>query len=79
VKVESFGFAVRAFLVLTLTLVELPCGFCGGAQPSGGPAGASSSDQESLQVPAGTVLPVRLDHGFSSKNARVGQVIYRRA
>src|SRR5262249_31793682 len=28
-----------------------------------------------LQVPAGTVLPIRLNHGISSKDARVGQTI----
>src|SRR5215469_15321688 len=28
-----------------------------------------------LQVPVGTVLPIRLNHGISSKDARVGQTI----
>jgi hypothetical protein len=36
---------------------------------------AGNLGEDSLQLPVGTVLPVKLDHGFSSKNARVGQVI----
>jgi hypothetical protein len=34
--------------------------------------------QPSLEVPAGTILPVRLNRGFSSKAARVGQAISAR-
>jgi hypothetical protein len=30
---------------------------------------------EILEIPAGTILPVRLNHGLSSKNARSGQVV----
>lgn len=29
--------------------------------------------RDSIQIPAGTILPVQLNHGFSSKNARIGQ------
>jgi hypothetical protein len=30
---------------------------------------------ENLEIPGGTILPVRLNHGLSSKNARPGQVV----
>jgi len=48
-----------------------------------GPIGAQTLAQvcaparayESQEIPAGTVLPVRLDHGFSSKNATEGRRI----
>jgi len=45
------------------------------AQTAGGEKGVRNADQESLLVPPGTVLPVRLNGGFSSKNARAGQAI----
>jgi hypothetical protein len=32
-------------------------------------------DRDNVQIPAGTILPVRLNRGFSSKNARAGQEI----
>ena len=36
------------------------------------------ADRDNVQVPAGTILPVRLNRGFSSKNARAGQEIIGR-
>ena len=33
----------------------------------------SGVGRDSIQIPAGTILPVQLNHGFSSRNARVGQ------
>jgi len=35
----------------------------------------AGSDHAGLAVPAGTILPVRLNRGFSSKTARAGQAI----
>jgi hypothetical protein len=41
--------------------------------PEGGFAG--STFRNILDVPVGTILPVKINHGFSSKNARAGQII----
>ena len=38
-------------------------------------AGTATRARESLEIPVGTVLPVRLNHGFSSKSVREGQEI----
>jgi hypothetical protein len=45
----------------------------GGGLPQGGVAG--STLRNILDVPVGTILPVKINHGFSSKNARAGQTI----
>jgi hypothetical protein len=37
-----------------------------------------SSQQDTLEIPAGTILPVKIDHGFASKNATTGQPITAR-
>ena len=37
-----------------------------------------SARQVSLEIPVGTILPVRINHGFSSKNAKSGQGITAR-
>jgi len=42
------------------------------------PTGAGSGGHNSVEIPAGTVLAVRLNHGFSSKTAREGQEITAR-
>ena len=45
------------------------------------PATASSPDrtpQQILEIPVGTILPVKINHGFSSKTAKVGQPISAR-
>ena len=65
----------RRSFVLVMALMELLCGFQVAGQSNPGPHDAGSGNQESFQVPAGTVLPVRLNHGFSSKTARAGQAI----
>ncbi len=38
-------------------------------------AGSISAQVQSLDIPPGTILPVRLNHGLSSKTAVTGQVI----
>ncbi len=66
----------RSSLVLALLLMGLPCALSPARAQSKPPAGSAGSvGQEDRQIPEGTVLPVRLNHGFSSKNARAGQVI----
>jgi hypothetical protein len=42
---------------------------------NGGSVTAKGANQDNVEIPLGTVLPVRLNHGFSSKNAKVGQPI----
>jgi len=70
-KVESSGWSARNFIALVMVL----CGLQAVAQSRGGPGVFDTEDQENLRVPVGTVLPVRLNHGFSAKSARAGQVI----
>jgi hypothetical protein len=74
-KVKNTGRAVSCYIVLAIVLMESLCGFRAAGQSRSRPGGIGDCDQQSLQVPVGTVLPVRLNHGFSSKNARNGQPI----
>jgi hypothetical protein len=61
-------------VALSLLLGEWPVGHLAAAQTLG--HGDFHDDgQKSIQVLTGTVLPVRLNHGFSSKSAKAGQVI----
>src|ERR1700675_929091 len=62
-------FSVSAFLFLTL-LVGLPV-----AAQTADPSTGRGAKLEPLEIPAGTVLPVRLNRGLSSKNARAGQEV----
>jgi len=64
----------RGAFVLVMALMALLCGFQVAAQSATGPHDASSGNQ-GFQLPVGTVLPVRLNHGFSSKTAHPGQAI----
>lgn len=64
----------RARVLLALVLLEVLCGI-GVAQQSPCCAPNSKTDRASLQILVGTALPVRLNHGFSTKNARTGEVI----
>jgi hypothetical protein len=70
---RNFLLSISAILCGVLTLSGEPSQAA--AQTPGGKKGIRNADQRSLHVPAGTVLPVRLNGGFSSKNARTGQAI----
>lgn len=72
-KIENQGKPQRPYVVLVLT-VSL-CGLQAAGQSRGVPRGRSESDPLNLQIPLGTILPVRLNRGFDSKNVRVGQPI----
>lgn len=65
---------VRGFLLGALSLAA-----CLGIRPTGAqnpsPASTIAKARESLEIPVGTVLPVRLNHGFSSKSATEGREI----
>src|SRR5579864_5110182 len=62
------------YTALAIVLMEgLSCFLAAGQ--SHGSGNAVDGDPQSLQVPAGTILPVRLNHGFSSRSARDGQPI----
>jgi hypothetical protein len=78
--VRRRSFALAVLCVIVAGALGLLFVLQGGAQSSGGgglPRGgaADRARQESLEVPAGTILPMKINHGFSSKNARVGQTI----
>jgi len=65
---------VRSFLLGALLLAQ-----CLGIRPTGAqnpnPVSTTAKAQKSLKIPVGTVLPVRLNHGFSSKSATEGREI----
>lgn len=65
----TLTFSVLAFVFLT-PFVGLQV-----AAQTAGPGTEHSAKLEPLEIPAGTVLPVRLNHGLSSKNARAGQEV----
>ena len=48
------------------------------AQIARSAATGDSSNQDTLAIPVGTILPVKIDHGFTSKNAKTGQPITAR-
>ncbi len=65
---------IRGSIRLGVLILALLCGFAIRAQTKPSRAEARHSvGGDSVQIPAGTILPVRLNRGFSSKNARVGQ------
>jgi hypothetical protein len=73
-RIQILEGTARRLLVSALVLIE-----CSGVGPivaqTLDPVGAAGGAQEVLEVPVGTVLPVRLNHGFSSKSAREGAEI----
>jgi hypothetical protein len=62
-----FGFLILTLLFATPVLAQ-----------SAGPATASSTSTENDRIPVGTILPARINHGFSSKSARPGQAVTAR-
>jgi len=67
-KLGAIGFAVLATTMVFGVAVN--------AQTSGAArTGRGGAGQDNLQIATGTILPVRLDHGFSSKKTHVGQII----
>src|ERR1700674_895237 len=71
---SSIRYRIPGVAPLILVLIYLFIGQPGRAQTQ------NSEDQEprdprSLEIPMGTVLPVRLNHALSSKRAKEGQAI----
>jgi hypothetical protein len=54
-------------LLMPALLLTLPT-----TAQSTGPGNEKSAKSENLEIPAGTILPVRLNHGLSSRDARAG-------
>jgi hypothetical protein len=70
----------RATLTLcfsALFILALLLGLSAAAQTPG-PDNEKLTKPENLEIPAGTILPVRLNHGMSSRNARAGQQVIGR-
>ena len=67
--------SIRGSIRLGVLVLALLCGFAVRAQTNTAAAGAvPCAGRDGVQIPpAGTILPVRLNHGFSSKSTRVGQ------
>jgi hypothetical protein len=64
----------RGSIRLGALVLQFLCGFALTAQTNAAAAGAAPrAGREGVQIPAGTILPIRLNHGFSSKSTRVGQ------
>jgi hypothetical protein len=67
---------IRGALRLGVLVLAFQCGLVLRAQTNVSSANARpGADRDSAQIPVGTILPVRLNRGFSSKNARAGQEI----
>jgi len=75
-SIASSEFSRHISLVLVMLLTGLLCGNRASGESRGdiGSVGGNLG-QDKFLVPGGTVLPVRLNHGLSSKNARAGQAI----
>jgi hypothetical protein len=73
----SFGRPIRSFLSITLLITELLGAGAIAAQTPSADRG-TGAEQKSLTIPAGTVLPVSVIHGFSSKSAKAGQAVTAR-
>jgi hypothetical protein len=69
VRYANFAFSLFAFLYLAL-LVGMPV-----AAQTAELLPVHATNLVNLEIPAGTVLPVRLNHSLSSRNARAGQEI----
>jgi hypothetical protein len=68
--------SIRGSIRLGVLILAFLCGLVLAAQTNIPSANdRPGADRDSIQIPAGTILPVRLNHGFSSKNARAGQKI----
>jgi hypothetical protein len=70
---EYSGVAGRGFVVLAMVLMGLLCGVRVAAQSGANDGGKVAA--EDFQIPLGTVLPVRFNHGISSRNVLAGMVI----
>jgi hypothetical protein len=69
-------FTIRGSIRLGVFFLAFLFGLALSAQTNiSGSNARPSLDQGNVQIPAGTILPVRLNRGFSSKNARAGQEI----
>ena len=65
---------IRGSIRLSIWVLAFLCCFALKAQTNTATAGAvPSAGRDDVQIPAGTILPVRLNHGFSSRNVRAGQ------
>jgi hypothetical protein len=63
------GFFLSVFFSV-VQLIALPV-----AAQTAGPPAEHATKLEPLEIPAGTILPVRLNHALSSKSARPGQEV----
>jgi hypothetical protein len=74
---NRFRRSVAGIFPLALLHIGIFIGWPAAAQtPRNEPSSAQA--QPTLVIPYGTILPVRLNHGLSSKNAKVGQTITAR-
>jgi hypothetical protein len=67
-----------AGIIITAALLLLFCTSAISAVSRNAESARGGSDHRKLQIPPGTILPVRLNHKISSKNARPGMAISAR-
>lgn len=70
--------ATAAQIVIAAALVLGVGPFPAAAQQFTESSSANKNPAQKLQIPAGTISPVRLNRGISSRNARPGQIITAR-
>jgi hypothetical protein len=76
---QTASMFIRGSIRLGVLVLALLCGFAVRAQTNTAAAGAAPrAGRDDVQIPAGTILPVRLNHGFSSKSTQVGQQLTAR-
>ena len=65
---------IRGWIRLGILALAFLCEFALRAQTNTAAAGAApGAGRDGVQIPAGTILPIRLNHRFSSKSTRGGQ------
>jgi len=76
--VTSRSLRPHFWIRLSILVLAMSCDGVAAQTPADVRLAKAGSDHASLEVPSGTILPVRLNSGFSSRNARAGQVISAR-
>jgi hypothetical protein len=71
---QTASMSIRGSIRLGVLALVFLCGFALRAQTNAAATGAAPrAGRGAVQMPAGAILPIRLNHGFSSKSTRVGQ------
>ncbi len=72
-KIAHSKSLLPAFLIFAIAVLEFSAAPRVVAQTDRPPLATPKESRLDLQIPPGTILPVRLNRGLSSKNSRIGQ------